>query len=173
MATHSNILAWKIPWTQEPGGREAIVHGVTKSQTQLSTQTSVKWGFPCGSDCKQSSCNAGDLGLIPGQGRSPGESNGYLLQYPWLENSTDRGAWQATVHGGHKESDTTERLTQQHNKISYMTGMKQKTREFIYLPNMCSSQNRQIFPTKSVKPQSQDLSSGKRLFFLLFHCLPK
>ena len=114
MATHSNILAWKIPWTQEPGGREAIVHGVTKSQTQLSTQTSVKWGFPCGSDCKQSSCNAGDLGLIPGQGRSPGESNGYLLQYPWLENSTDRGAWQATVHGGHKESYMTKLLTHTH-----------------------------------------------------------
>ena len=56
-------------------------------------------GFPGGSDGKESACNAGDLGLIPGLGRSPGEGNGYPLQYSCLENSTDRGAWQATVHG--------------------------------------------------------------------------
>ena len=41
----------------------------------------------------------GDLGSIHGLGRSPGEGNGYLLQYTGLENSMDRGAWQATVHG--------------------------------------------------------------------------
>ena len=43
-----------------------------------------------------------------GLGRSPGEGNGYLLQYSCLENSMDRGAWRATVHEGHKELDTTE-----------------------------------------------------------------
>ena len=43
--------------------------------------------------------NAGDLGSILGSGRSPGEGNGYPLQYSCLENSMDRGAWQATVHG--------------------------------------------------------------------------
>ena len=43
-------------------------------------------GFPGGSDGKESACNAGDLGLISGSGRSPGEGNGYLLQYSWLEN---------------------------------------------------------------------------------------
>ena len=43
--------------------------------------------------------NAGDLGLIPGSGRSPGEGKGNQLQYSCLENSMDRGAWQATVHG--------------------------------------------------------------------------
>ena len=53
----------------------------------------------------------GDLGSVPGLGRSPGEGNGYPLQYTVLENSMDRGAWQATVHGGHKELDMTERLT--------------------------------------------------------------
>ena len=47
-------------------------------------------------------CNVGDLGLIPGLGRSPGEGNGYPLQYPGLENSMDRGACQATVHGAEK-----------------------------------------------------------------------
>ena len=57
------------------------------------------WGFPGGSDGKESACNAGDLGLIPGSGISPGEGKGYLLHYSCLENSKDRGAWQATVHG--------------------------------------------------------------------------
>ena len=49
-------------------------------------------GFPGGSDGKVSVCNVGDLGLIPGLGRSPGEGNGYPLQYSCLENSMDRGA---------------------------------------------------------------------------------
>ena len=56
-------------------------------------------GFPCGSDSKKSSCSVGDPGLIPGLGRSPGEGNGILLQYSYLENPMDGGAWQATVHG--------------------------------------------------------------------------
>ena len=55
--------------------------------------------IPGGSDGKESACNAGDLGLIPGSGRSPGERNGHPLQYSCLENPMDRGAWQATVHG--------------------------------------------------------------------------
>ena len=55
--------------------------------------------FPSGSDGKESACNTGDLGSIPGSGRSPGEGNGYPLQYSCLENSMDRAAWQATVHG--------------------------------------------------------------------------
>ena len=53
-------------------------------------------------------CNAGDLGLIPGLGRSLGEGNGNPLQYSCLENSIDREAWRATVHGVAKELDTTE-----------------------------------------------------------------
>ena len=56
-------------------------------------------GFPGGSDGKESACNAGDLGLIPGLGRSPGEGKGYPLQYSFLETPTDRGAWWAAVHG--------------------------------------------------------------------------
>ena len=56
-------------------------------------------GVPGGSDGKDSACKAGDLGPIPALGRSPGEGNGYPLQYSGLENSTDRGAWQAIVHG--------------------------------------------------------------------------
>ena len=55
--------------------------------------------FPGGSDGKESSGNVGDLGSIPGLGRSPGEGNVYPLQYSGLENPMDREAWQATVHG--------------------------------------------------------------------------
>ena len=55
--------------------------------------------FPGGSEVKASACNAGDPGLIPGLGRSPGEGNGNPLQYSCLENPTDGGAWWATVHG--------------------------------------------------------------------------
>ena len=57
-----------------------------------------RWDY-CGSDGKESACNAGDLGSIPGSGRSPAEENGYLLHYSCLENSMDRGAWWAIVHG--------------------------------------------------------------------------
>ena len=59
-------------------------------------------GFPGGSDSKASSCNAGDLGSIPGSGRSPGEGNGNPLQYSGLENSMDRGTWQGYSPWGHK-----------------------------------------------------------------------
>ena len=55
--------------------------------------------FPGGSVGKESAFNAGDPGSIPGSGRSPGEGNGNQLQYSCLENSMDRGAWWATVHG--------------------------------------------------------------------------
>ena len=62
-------------------------------------------GFRSGSAGKKSACNAGDLGSIPGLGRSPGEGKGYPLQYSGLENSMD-----CIVHGV-AESDTTERLS--------------------------------------------------------------
>ena len=55
--------------------------------------------LPGGSEDKASACNAGDLGSIPGLGRSPGEGIGNPLQYSCLENPMDRGAWWATVHG--------------------------------------------------------------------------
>ena len=62
--------------------------------------TLVERGFPCGSAGKESACNAGDLGLIPGLGRSPGEGKGSPLQYSGLENSVDGMVY------GVAESDT-------------------------------------------------------------------
>ena len=55
-------------------------------------------GFPGGSDGKESACNAGDQGLIPGLGRSAGERNGNPFQYSCQENPMNRGAWKTTVH---------------------------------------------------------------------------
>ena len=60
---------------------------------------SIYVGFSGGSDGKKSTYNAGDLGLIPGSGRSSGEGSGNPLQYSCLENPMDRGAWWAVVHG--------------------------------------------------------------------------
>ena len=57
------------------------------------------WELCGGSDSKESACRAGDLGLIPGSGRSPGEGDGNPLQYSCLENPRDGGAWWAAVHG--------------------------------------------------------------------------
>ena len=63
------------------------------------------WGFPGGSDGKESACNVGDPGSIPGSGRSPGEGNGSPLQYSCPEYPSDREAWRATVHGVAESQD--------------------------------------------------------------------
>ena len=69
-----------------------------KRTENVSPYMCVYMGFPDGSDGKESSCNAGDPGSIPGLGRSPGEGHGNPLQYSCLENLMVRGPWQATVH---------------------------------------------------------------------------
>ena len=90
MATHSSILAWRIPWTEEPGGLQS--RGLKKSETteRLTLSLSFTW---------ESACNAGRPRFSPGLGRSPGEGNGNPLQYSCLENPMDRGAWRVTVYG--------------------------------------------------------------------------
>ena len=65
-----------------------------------------KWGFPGGSVVKNLPANTGDVGSIPGTGRSPEVGNGSVLQYSCLGNPVDRGVWQATVHGLTKDSMT-------------------------------------------------------------------
>ena len=64
-------------------------------------------GFPGGSEVKNPPADAGDVSLISGWGRSPGEGNGNPLKHSCLRNPMDRGAWQATIQGVTKELDTT------------------------------------------------------------------
>ena len=87
---HGNQLQYScLENPMDRGAWWATVHGVTKSWTRLSnqqTRTHTHEGFPGGSDGKKSVCNEGDVGSIPGSGRSPGERNGNLLQYSCLKN---------------------------------------------------------------------------------------
>ena len=107
MATHSSILAWKIPTRlllpEEPGrlqsrGSQRVRHDWA---TSLLLSLFVFLGFPGDWVGKESACNAGDaevIGLIPGSGRSSGGGHGNPLQFSWLKNPVDRGAWWATAH---------------------------------------------------------------------------
>ena len=82
-ATHSSIVAWRISWT-------------------------VFWGFPGGSDSKESAHNVGDLGSIPGLGRSPEGGHGNPLQYSCLENPHGQRSLVGYSSRSRKESDTTD-----------------------------------------------------------------
>ena len=108
----------------------AIVPGsysMAEHYSWVSVTFTERHHFPGGSDSKESAPNAGDPGSIPGLGRSPGEGLGNQptpLQFSCLENSIDRGAWQAVVHGVPIELDTTECLTlslstERHKYISW------------------------------------------------------
>ena len=80
---------------RDGGAWWAAVYGVAENRTQLKQLSSIS----SSSDGQESAYNARDLDLISGSGRSPREGNGWPLQYSCLENSMDRGAWWATVHG--------------------------------------------------------------------------
>ena len=97
---HSLLWLSSTPCLENPrdgGAWWAAVYGVAQSRTRLKrlSSSSSSKGFARSSAGKKSACNAGDLGLISGLGRSPREANSYPLQYSCLENSMDRGAWQA------------------------------------------------------------------------------
>ena len=87
-------------------------------------------GFPGDSDSKESVCNSGDPGLIHGLGRAPGEGNGNLLQYSYLENPMDRRAWWATVHGVVKSRTQVTRLLRQAEWLKFET---------LIIPNICEN----------------------------------
>ena len=85
--------------TQKPTHKppSIVIHNTQKTGTTPCLSTDGD--FPRGSDSKESICNAGDPGLIPGSGKSPGEGHGNPFQYSCLENPVDSGAWLAIVHG--------------------------------------------------------------------------
>ena len=97
MATHSSVLAWRIPGTGEPGGLPSMgSHRVWHDRSDLAAAATSIRASPV------ASCNAGpvgDLCSIPGSGRYPGGGHDNPLQYSCLENPSGRGAWRATVHG--------------------------------------------------------------------------
>ena len=118
MATHSSILAWRFPWREEPGGLQFVrsqrvrhdwaantftftssITGLSDSfpSWTMSFRNTFSNSFSGSSAGKESACNVGDLGLVPGLGRSPGEGIVYPLWYS--ENAMDRGVRQAPVHG--------------------------------------------------------------------------
>ena len=97
---HMSLL---LPGTQHQGkGR-----GLNCDTPKDISKSNPWWAFPRGSVVKNLPANAGDRGLIPGLGRSPGGGNGNSLQYSCLGNPMDRGAWWATVHGVTKKSNMT------------------------------------------------------------------
>ena len=109
MAMHSSILAWRIPWTEDPGrpqsmgsqriGQDLVT--ITHSYLLRASQVAlIVMNLPAKVG------DVRDVGSIPGSGRSPGEGNSNPLQYSCLENPMDRGSWQATVTGS-QESDMT------------------------------------------------------------------
>ena len=105
MATHSSILVEKSPMDKQawqgysPWGCKESDTAEQLSIAQHLVTAKPHWGFPGGSDGKESACSAADPGSIPGSGRSPEGGLGSPLQYSCLKNSVDRGPWRATVHG--------------------------------------------------------------------------
>ena len=95
MATHSSILAWKIPWTEEPGSLQSIGSQGWPQLSNLAHTASlvmlVVKNLPADARYIR------DVDLIPGSGRSPGKGNGNTLQYSYLENPMNRGSWWAIV----------------------------------------------------------------------------
>ena len=100
--TAVQFLGWKISWRRQ------------------GLPTSVLFSFPHGSDSRESTCSMGDLGLIPGWGRSPGGGHGNLLQYSCLETARGQRSLASYSIWGHKESDTTEWCSiAQHSMLCY------------------------------------------------------
>ena len=115
-----------------------------------------------GSDSKESACNEGDLGSIPGLGRSPREGNGYPRQYSCLENPTDRGAWWATVHGA--EKSWTQRRTNRFTFWGFPGGPAVKTPSFPFREhgfNLWSGRSAcyGVWPKKKMVPLTHTLPS--------------
>ena len=102
-------------WLQRDAVNFFFLTGIYKPATRIS---GLPWGLRIS---KESNCNAGDLGSIPGLGRSPGEGNGSPLQYFCLKNPMDGGAWRATVHRATK-SQTWLTLSLYKNKYTKMFG---------------------------------------------------
>ena len=136
MATRS-----RIAWTEEPDGLQSrVLQRVWHDWvTNTHTCTHLEGGFPSGAKGKESACQGGhvrDAHLIPGLGRSPGIGNMVLLQYAFLENSKDRGAWWAKIHGIAELDTTYHLITHNHPKhrlSHFKPFQKENISQYIYL----------------------------------------
>ena len=156
MAMYSSILVLRIPWAEEPGRPQSIVSqrvghdwgdlvhthlkyswctilyvtGAQYSGSQpLKVLLRLEAGFPGGSDGNKSACNAGDLGLIRGLGRSPREGKGCPFQYSGLENSHGQRSLAGYSPWGRKELSTTEQLSTAHIKLIHSV-VQQKSAQY-------------------------------------------
>ena len=117
------------------------------------------WGFPGGSDSKESAWSEGDSGSVPESGRSPGEGNGYPLQYPCLEHPMDRGAWRAAVHGVARFTCISESLcsTPETNTILLINSSSIKQ------TNLClrkgTQQDRSVSSSSALRARSAEVAS--------------
>ena len=114
MATHSSILAWRIPGTEEPGGLLSMG----------SHRVGHDWSDLVAAVVKNMHANARDIrdvGWIPRSGRSPGGRHGNPLQYSCLENPMDGGAWETAVHGVAKSRTWLKQLSTHTCYNSYLT----------------------------------------------------
>ena len=125
MATHSSVLAWRIPGMAEPGGLPFMgSHRVGHDWSDLAVAATEFAGLSRWLSGKESACNAwdiGDVGLIPGLGRSPGRGLGNPLQYSCLENSMDTGDWWARVHGSQRVEHDWSNLAHAHRHTDTQT----------------------------------------------------
>ena len=97
---HAAQLCWDHPSREALGHLPEKLHGSCPQDIPVPSQVSVTaFHYPGGSMSKEPACNAGDVGLVPGLGSSPGGGNDNPLQYSHLENPMDRGAWRVTVQG--------------------------------------------------------------------------
>ena len=112
MATHSSILAWRIPWTEKPGGLQPVrsqESDTTERLSMHSTQHCVRYSKCL--EVAQMVNSAGNLGLIPGSGHSPGEENGNPIPVFLPGKSHGQMSLVGYSPWGHEESDMTEQLT--------------------------------------------------------------
>ena len=98
-SVHKNLDYFQFELTINKAPITLLGRGQYSSLLDIYLEVAYMLSFPGGSDGKDSTCNAGDLSSIPGLGRSHGGGKGYSPQYSCLENSMDRGVWQATVLG--------------------------------------------------------------------------
>ena len=112
-SVHGILQARTLEWVAMPSSRESSQprHWTDVSYLSLLHWKVGSWVPPCSSDGKESACNVGGLGLLPGSGRSPGEGNGNPLKYSCLENSKDKEPGGGYIPRDHRESDMTEWLT--------------------------------------------------------------